>query len=446
MNDEETGLPPAGEGAQHPPPPPPAPPPPQPPQPEEPGAGEQVRIVINDDLERSRWTVGFRLILVIPHLIFLYVWGLLAAVMAVINWFAIVFSGRTVGGDLQTRFLRYFTHVDAYLYLAANPFPPFGGGEGYAIDLVAVEQRHQNRWKTLFRLVLAVPALILGGVAIGASGVFGGSGHFRTSFGILGTVAFLAWFASLARARMPRGLRDLSAYALWYSAQAAAYLLLVTDRYPNSDPLVPDYGPPAPDHPVRMSCDDDLRRSRLTVFFRLLLWLPHLVWLILWGIVTFFAIIANWFVTLFSGTPAAGLHRFISSYLRYSTHNFAFIGLVANPFPGFTGREGSYPIDLSIARPARQNRWKTGFRIILVVPAYLVSGALGNALSVVALFGWFTGLFLGRMPQGLRNLGVFALRYQAQLNAYLWLLTDVYPFSGPSLESGSAPTPASETV
>jgi hypothetical protein len=433
MNDEERGIPPAGEGAK-PPPPPPAPPP-QPPQPEEPGAGEQVRIVINDDLERSRLTVGFRLILVIPHLIFLYVWGLLAAVMAVINWFAIVFSGRTVGGDLQTRFLRYFTHVDAYLYLTANPFPPFGGGEGYPIDLVAVEQRQQNRWKTFFRLVLAVPALILGGVAIGASGVYGGSGHLRSSFGILSTVAILAWFASLARGRMPRGLRDLSAYALWYSAQAAAYLLLVTDRYPNSDPLVPDYGAPPPDHPVRISCDDDLRRSRLTVFFRFLLWLPHLVWLILWGIVVFFAIVANWFVTLFAGTPAAGLHRFISAYLRYSTHNYAFITLVANPFPGFSGREGSYPVDLSIGPPERQNRWKTGFRIILAIPALLVSGALGNALSLVAIFGWFTGLFLGRMPQGLRNLGVFALRYQAQLNAYAWLLTDAYPFSGPSQES-----------
>jgi Domain of unknown function (DUF4389) len=408
--------------------------------------GEQVRIVIRDDLERSRLTVGFRLILVIPHLLFLYVWGLLAAVMAVINWFAIVFSGRTVGGDLQTRFLRYFTHVDAYLYLAANPFPPFGGGEDYPIDLIAVEQRQQNRWKTFFRLVLAVPALILGGVAIGASGVFGGSGHFRSSFGILGTAAFLGWFAALARARMPRGLRDLSAYALWYSAQAAAYLLLVTDRYPNSDPLVPEYGPPPPEHPVRISRDDDLRRSRLTVFFRLLLWLPHLVWLILWGIVTFFAIVANWFVTLFSGHPADPLHRFISAYLRYSTHNFAFIGLVANPFPGFTGREGSYPVDLSIAPPARQNRWKTGFRIILAVPAFLVSGALGNALSVVALFGWFTGLFLGRMPQGLRNLGVFGLRYQAQLNAYLWLLTDAYPFSGPSLESRNEPVPDPGTV
>ncbi len=431
MNGEESAAPPAGAGGE----------PGRAPVTEGVREGEQVRIVIRDDLERSRLTVGFRLLLAIPHLIFLSVWGLLAAVMAVINWFAILFSGRTVGGDLQTRFLRYFTHVDAYLYLAANPFPPFGGGEGYPIDLIAVEQRRQNRWKTLFRLVLAVPALILG-AAFGASGIYGGTGQARSSFGVLGVTAFLGWFAALARARMPRGLRDLSAYALWYSAQAAAYLLLVTDRYPNSDPLAPDYGPPPPEHPVGISCDDDLRRSRLTVFFRLLLWLPHLVWLLLWGVVVFFAIVANWFVTLFAATPAASLHRFISAYVRYATHNYAFITLVANPFPGFTGREGTYPVDLSIAPPARQNRWKTGFRIILAIPALLVSSALGNVLSAVALFGWFTGLFLGRMPEGLRNLGVFVLRYQAQLNAYAWLITDAYPFSGPSQESPGQPAAA----
>jgi len=56
-------------------------------------------------------------------------------------------------------------------------------------------------------------------------------------------------------------------------------------------------------------------------------------------------------------------------------------------------------------------------------------------------------LFLGRMPVGLRNLGVFALRYSAQVNGYLLLLTDRYPFSGPSLEqlppeSSSLPEPA----
>jgi hypothetical protein len=50
------------------------------------------------------------------------------------------------------------------------------------------------------------------------------------------------------------------------------------------------------------------------------------------------------------------------------------------------------------------------------------------------------------MPQGLRNLGVFALRYSAQLNGYLWLLTDTYPFSGPSQESLAEPTAIPETA
>ena len=43
-------------------------------------------------------------------------------------------------------------------------------------------------------------------------------------------------------------------------------------------------------------------------------------------------------------------------------------------------------------------------------------------------------LIKGEMPVGLRNLGVFALRYNGQLFAYLALLTDRYPFGGPSLE------------
>ena len=38
-------------------------------------------------------------------------------------------------------------------------------------------------------------------------------------------------------------------------------------------------------HPIGLIVTDDLRRSRLTVFFRLLLVIPHLIWLTLWGIV-----------------------------------------------------------------------------------------------------------------------------------------------------------------
>jgi hypothetical protein len=37
------------------------------------------------------------------------------------------------------------------------------------------------------------------------------------------------------------------------------------------------------------------------------------------------------------------------------------------------------------------------------------------------------------MPRSFREAQAYALRYGAQTNAYSWLLTSRYPFSGPSL-------------
>jgi hypothetical protein len=418
--------------------PPPGEPPATPPTADAGPPGDRARIIVHDDLERSRLTVFFRLILVIPHLIVLAIFSLLAAVIAIINWFAILFTRRAIAHDLQARYLRYATHVFGYLNLAANPYPGFEGAPGsYPVDVQIPPSELQNRWKTGFRFVLVIPALILAGaLGVSSGSGFTGGGYYSSSGGgILTIAAILGWFAILAQGRMPRGLRDLAVYCLSYGVQFWAYALLVTDRYPDSDPLTRHYGDdPAPDQPIRISEDDDLRRSRLTVFFRALLFLPHYIWLGLWGIAVFFTVIANWFVTLFAGRPADALHRFNGAYLRYLTHVYAYVLLISNPFPGFVGRPGTYPIDLQIAPRERQNRWKTGFRIILGFPALLIVAGVGGALITVAIFGWFTGLFLGRMPLGLRNLGVYCLRYHAQAMGYLWLLTDRYPFSGPSLE------------
>jgi hypothetical protein len=38
------------------------------------------------------------------------------------------------------------------------------------------------------------------------------------------------------------------------------------------------------------------------------------------------------------------------------------------------------------------------------------------------------------MPAGLRDVGVWVLRYAGQTNSYLYLLTDRYPYSGPPVE------------
>lgn len=410
-------------------------------------AAHPVRLVVSDDLRRSRLTVFFRLLLAIPHLVWLVLWTVAAFFAAIATWLATLVVGRPPRGlhGFLSAYVRYATHVWSYLFLAANPYPSFTGERGYPVDVELPEPAPQARWKTLLRLPLALPALLLA-ATLGSIGGGGGGGGGRPQAGdgdkwgfafsgvggVAAVCALLGWFAILALGRMPNGLRDLAAYSVGYTAQAWSYLLLLTDRYPNSDPEKLGPGWRLPEHAVRLELTDDGRRSRLTVFFRLLLSLPHLVWLVLWAVPAFLAALANGVVALIRGRSADPLHRFLAAYIRYATHVGAFLLLVANPFPGFTGTPG-YPADVAVDPPARQSRWKTFFRILLVIPALVVSGALAGAAVAAAFLGWFASLVTGRMPDGLRKLGALALRYTAQTNAYAFVVTDRYPYAAPAL-------------
>jgi hypothetical protein len=179
-------------------------------------------------------------------------------------------------------------------------------------------------------------------------------------------------------------------------------------------------------HPIRLVVNDDLQRNRLTVFFRIILAIPHFVWLVLWGVVAALAVIANWFATLVKGESPEGLHNFLATYLRYQTHVWAYTLILADPYPGFGGKPG-YPIDIEVDPPVRQNRWTVGFRIILAIPALLIARIMTNLSQILALFNWVVSLVLGRLPEGMRNFGAFALRYEQQTTAYVYLLTDRYP-------------------
>jgi 2-(1,2-epoxy-1,2-dihydrophenyl)acetyl-CoA isomerase len=178
-----------------------------------------VELVVADDRRRWRLTVLARQLLAYPHIFVVIVWGLAALLVAFAGWFVVLVRGqlpRRMHGFVAD-FLRYSTRVSAYLYYLADPYPSFRVEPDYPIDLKIAPPRPQNRWMTAFRIVLAIPALAFV-VALA---------------GILYVLQYFAFLVALVLGRMPKGMRDLGAYCIRYSAQTAAYLLLLTDAYPS---------------------------------------------------------------------------------------------------------------------------------------------------------------------------------------------------------------------
>jgi hypothetical protein len=183
-------------------------------------------------------------------------------------------------------------------------------------------------------------------------------------------------------------------------------------------------------YPVRLIDTDDLGRSRLTVFFRIILVIPHALVLMVYGIGAYLAVIVAWFAALFTGRVPDGVHAFISGYLRYYTRVVAYLSILSDPYPPF-GSGGTYPVDLEIDPAVPQSRLTVFFRGILVLPCYiLVAYGLQPLLGLVSIACWFVALFTGRVPAGLEKLGLFCLRFNLRTLAYWMLANPRYPAFG----------------
>jgi hypothetical protein len=172
--------------------------------------------------------------------------------------------------------------------------------------------------------------------------------------------------------------------------------------------------------------NDDLRRSRLTVFFRYLLAIPHFVFMTLWLIAAYFALVIAWFAALFTGRVPGGLHNFLAGFVRYSTRVTAYVLLLSNPWPPFSNSQ-PYPLDVEIAPAAPQGRLTVFFRTLIAIPAFVLAYVFRIVNNLIAFLTWFYALFTGRASEGMKNLSVYLFRYEVQTYAYVFLLTAKYP-------------------
>lgn len=185
------------------------------------------------------------------------------------------------------------------------------------------------------------------------------------------------------------------------------------------------------------------RRSRLTTFFRLLLVIPHLIVIWAYSLVAAAAVIIAWFAIVFTARYPQGLYDFVAGFHRYYARVMSYYNLLADPYPPFSGRvDREYPAVLDIGpRLEKYSRLLTFFRIILLIPVWIIAYVLSIVAGVIVFMAWFVIVILGRMPQGLQRIIEFCYSYLFRAGVYASLLTEAFPPFDGSSESVTAATP-----
>jgi hypothetical protein len=183
-------------------------------------------------------------------------------------------------------------------------------------------------------------------------------------------------------------------------------------------------------------------RNRLTVAFRFLLAIPHLIVAQVWGYLTEILAVVQWFIVLFTGKRNEGIWSMQESWLGYYGRVMGYSNILYDEFPAFGTAPGTVPVRSSITFEEPANRLTNALRLIWVLPAMIIGAVVMIGGFFVGVISWFAILITGKHPTGMWEFMLKVVHYVLQLNAYVYLMTDEYPkFGGPTTAvSMAAPT------
>jgi Domain of unknown function (DUF4389) len=182
----------------------------------------------------------------------------------------------------------------------------------YPIAYEADYVRERNRLTTFFRLILAIPWIIVAYIYEIAAFV----------------VVVIAWFALVILGRYPQWAYDFNAGAVRYFTRVFAWLYLQTDRFPpfgiGTDPT----------YPVRVQvAPRDEKQSRLKVFFRIILAIPLVFLAYAINFVHTGAAVVAWMTIVFRGYQPAGVHNALVFCNAWHARTFGYLLLLRDEYP-----------------------------------------------------------------------------------------------------------------
>ena len=124
-----------------------------------------VRFDVEYPERLSRWKIFVKWLLAIPHFIIVYLLQIVAGVMILVAFFAILFTKKWPRGmfDFMVQIQRWTLNTVAYgLTLQRDEYPPFSGDAGeYPVRLEVDYDENLSRWLIFVKWLLILPHLIV---------------------------------------------------------------------------------------------------------------------------------------------------------------------------------------------------------------------------------------------------------------------------------------------
>ena len=180
-------------------------------------------------------------------------------------------------------------------------------------------------------------------------------------------------------------------------------------------------------YPVRLEIDYPESFSRLLIFVKWFLAIPHYIILILYTVSAWFAAVGAFVIILVTKQYPRELFDFVVNVQRWSANLSAYTSLMRDEYPPFSWEPGQYPVTYDVEYPEELSRWLIFIKWLLIIPHLFVILLLYIALSAVMIIAWFAILFTKQYPESLFQYALGVLRWQARVNAYMNLQRDEYP-------------------
>jgi hypothetical protein len=204
-------------------------------------------------------------------------------------------------------------------------------GDQYPVQFsVEYPDRDLDRLMTAFRIIVAIPILIVLGAIGGGWGSWGGGGNGEwVAAGGGGILFFPTLLMIVFRQKYPRWWYDWNLELLRFENRVAVYLGLMDDRYPSTDER----------QSVSLEFPYPDAKQGLNRWLPLVKWflaIPHYIVLVFLGLAAIVCVIIAWFAILFTGRYPRELFDFIVGVMRWGNRvaGYAFV-LVTDQYPPF---------------------------------------------------------------------------------------------------------------